>query len=518
MAAMHGQKWLLLGALLLLIPLWWWEQTRLPADLPDVPQVVPDSGAYDPDLGYLTVALSHPDPAVTILATTDGRVPTPDDLITQPLTVRAPSTAVLRSRLQYPDGTLGPVQTHSYFVSIPTQLPLLSIVTEPDHLFGEQGIYHPDNIRERGRAWEKTATAVYVDLLAPDDENEASQWQSDVGLRLHGGNSRTFDKKSFRLYFRDEYGQPQLDFPLFPDNPNSFDKLVVHSGGQDIGEFSRTWTLLHNQLAADIAREMGLVAPRNRPVLLFLNGEPWGIYQVRERPDEQFLRDSYGVENPIILDSPDTDGRETIPPADRSAWDHLLAYAASNDLRDPAAYAYIQTQIDLDSFIDYHILQIYTANTDWPGHNYQVFRPDVPAGRWHWLVWDMDYTFGLEPRFTLYPSSTAENDTMAQIFDLTEPGEGGGHTLLFRQLWTNQTFRARFLARLDELLATTLSPEAMLARIDQLTAVLAPEIIYEEGRWENRSRWETGVATMRDFVQRRPNFLRETLLSEDSEE
>ncbi|MCA9980962.1 MAG: CotH kinase family protein [Anaerolineales bacterium] len=508
MAHTRGQIWLLLGALLLLIPLWWWEQTRPPAESPVYPVVAPETGAYDPASGVLTVSLSHPDTAVSILATTDGRDPTPSDLLSKPLQILAPSTAVVKSRLAYPDGTLGPVQTHNYFVGIPSQLPLLSITTEPDNLFGPQGIYRDENALERGIAWERAATAVFYDPLADPDNN---QWQSDLGLRLHGGNSRNFDKKSFRLYFREQYGTPQLNFPLFtdsdPDVPQSFDKLVVHSGGQDSGEFSRTWTLLHNQLASDTAREMGLVAPRSRPVLLFLNGEPWGIYHLRERPDEQFLRDTYGVEKPIILNSPDTDGRETIPPADRATWDALLDYAATHDLRDPAAYAYIQTQIDLGSFIDYHILQLYSANTDWPGHNYQVFRPDVPGGRWHWLVWDMDYTFGLEPRFTEYPSSTAENDTFAQLFELTEMGAGGGHTLLFRQLWANDTFRARFQTRLDELLATTLSPETMLGRIDALTAVLAPEIPFEEGRWETRSRWTTGIETMRDFVQRRPEAM-----------
>jgi hypothetical protein len=515
---MRGQKWILFGALLLLLPLWWWEQSRPPAGAAALvyPEVVPASGAYDPASGFLTVGLSHPDPTVAILASTDGRDPTSIDSITQPLTIRAPRTAVVKSRLQYPDGTLGPVQTHSYFVGLSTDLPLLSIVTDPENLWGDRGIYREENVLERGRPWEKPATAVYVDPLAETD-SENRQWQSDVGLRLHGGNSRTFDKKSFRLYFRNEYGQPQLNFPLFTEpnsRPNSFDKLVVHGGGQDIGEFSRTWTLLRNQLSSEIAQEMGLVAPRSRPVLLFLNGEPWGIYHLRERPDEQFLRDAYGVETPIILDSPDTDGREKIPATDRAAWDHLLDYAATNDLNDPAAYAYVQTQIDLESFIDYHILQIYAANTDWPGHNYQLFRPDVPAGRWHWLVWDMDYTFGLEPRFALYPSSTAENDTLAQILTMTEPGAGGGHTVLFRKLWQNDAFRAQFKARLDELLRTTLSEEAQLARLEALTAVLVNEIPYEEGRWETRSRWSSGAESMRDFVQRRPTFLRESILSE----
>ena len=475
---------------------------------PIYPVVTPRSGAYDPDGGILTVRLNHPDTAVLLLVTTDGRDPTHHDRFTAPsLTIRAPRTAVVKSRLLHPDGTLGPVQTDSYFVGIPSDLPLLSISTEPENLFGAQGIYHEDNSQERGRSWEKSATAVYVDPLA-DRDSDARQWQSDVGLRLHGGNSRTFAKKSFRLYFRDEYGLGQLEFPLFDSAPNSFDKLVVHASGQDIGEFSRTWTLMHNHLAGEVAREMGLVAPRSRPVLLFLNGEPWGIYYLRERPDEQFLRDTYAVETPMLLSSPDTDGRESIPPADRAAWDALLEYAAVHDFRDPAVYAYIQTQIDLNSFIDYHILQLYSANADWPTHNYQLFRPDVPAGRWYWLVWDMDYTFGLEPRFDLYPSSTAENNTIEQLFELTDIGTGGGHTLLFRRLWTNADFWARFTARQDELLETILSPEAMLARIEAHTAVLAPEIWHEEARWESRSRWETGIQTMREFVQKRPEVLR----------
>lgn len=498
---MRSHVWFALIAILTAALAVWFLPHTAADPLTAVPQFSHASGLYNQDI---TLTLQAPTRQAAVLLTTDGRDPSPGDLYNAPLILSGQQVISVKSRLLWPDGHLGPIITHSYFVNIATQLPLLNITTAPDNLWDETfGIY--TNFAERGLQWERSATAVFYDPLT------MTGWESTAGLRLHGGGSREFDKKSLRLYFRDQ----RLIYPLFGEiGVTEFRQVVLHSGGQDLGEFALSWTLLRDQLASELALEIGLYSPRARPVLLFLNGQPWGIYLLRERPHERFLQDTYGVQNPLILDSPDTSLANRNGAPERLLWDNLIDFAAQHNLNDDANYAYVQTQINLNNFIDYHILQLYMANTDWPGHNYQLFRPQIQTGKWQWLVWDSNYTFGLQPVLLNYEASTAATDSLTRLLTFTDPNNGGRHALLFQKLWHNPDFRRRFTGRFNELLDSTFSAELMLGRIDRLAAPLAHDIAFETGRWPHFTNWAYNVQALRHFVQQRPQILKTQLPDE----
>lgn len=459
-------------------------------------------GYYDHDL---RLELNAGEPGAAVVFTLDGRAPTMTvgAVYTQPirLSADAAGVTVVRARGVSADGAWGPVVSASYVMGLKATLPVMSLIVEPDDLWGaERGIYA--NPEARGVAWERPVDVTYV------DEDRRAGFHVPAGVRIHGHWSRAFDKKSLRLYFRQEYGVNRLDYPMFAGSPvRSFKRLVLHAGGEDWNVFDNTnWTLLRNQLTARLAFQMGGYAARDRPVLLFLNGEPWGIYQVRERLDRYFLADHLGVESADLLQAPEYYTGGTVVTGDRAGWDRLTHFVETHDLADPAHYAYVQTQVDIPAFIDYNLLQIYTANIDWPEDNIQQFRPRVQGGRWHWMMWDNDRGYGM------YQHSSVNANIVKQILDYDSPQTSGRDVLLLRRLIENPAFRTRFLARAADLLNTVLAPEAVTAHIDALAAELEPDIAFETVRWSSSTNWESNIEELRDFARRRPGFVRQHIV------
>lgn len=472
------------------------------SDTSTTPAFSHPGGTYEQDL---RLTLSPPRPGATLRFTTDGSVPglTHGTVYTQPIQLSAetPGVTVIRAVAVADDGALGEVVTASYMMGLEATLPIISLVMDPDDLWQPaHGIYADPLLR--GREWERPVDVTFV------DEDRASGFHVRAGIRVHGYQSRAFAKKSFRLYFRSEYGVPRLDYPLFDEGDlQSFNRLVLHSGGQDWPYPPLTnWTLMRNQLAARLAFDVGGFATRSRPAILFLNGEPWGLYQIRERVDEDFLADRYGLTDVDLLDSPESSLRETLI-GDRAHWDHLMAYVEAHDLSDPEAYAYVESQVDLENFIDYNLIQIYSANTDWPAHNVYLFRPRRPGGRWQWLFWDSDNGFGADSY------SQVDSDMISHLLDYNHPETDGRDVLLFRKLLQNETFFHNFVSRGAHLLNTTLAPAAVITHIDALAAELAPDIAYETLRWPSPTDWQANVRQMRDFATRRPAYVRQHMVA-----
>ena len=453
------------------------------------------SGVYDYNF---SLSLDAPPVAdAHIIYTTNGRFPTPDSALTYnapiPLNSAAPNVTTIRARTLLPDGSLSEEVVGTYAMGIKTQLPLVSLLAEPDDLWSsERGIFA--NRIMRGAEWERPGNITYL------DENGRFGFNEAVGLRLHGQGSSFTDKKSLRLYFRREYGVGRLNYPLFPENNvPSYDRLVLHNGGQDNALFAANWTLMRTQLMAKLAQDMETYTTNNLPVLLFLNGELYGIYHLRERVDETFFQDHYDIDAAQILNSPHLDSDQPPQIAD---WWALEEYAAEHDLADPEHYAYILSQIDVDNMIDHYILQMYAVNTDCPHKNDIIFRGSDPLARWRWFLWDLDYSFGLQPVSSL-------DFVMATWVMDPEHTHVEAATILIRNLWDNPEFRNRFLVRTADLLNTTLAPENVTKQLADVEGARENDIGYEVARWGSSGNWYASVQQMHTFAQQRPDRMRQ---------
>jgi hypothetical protein len=487
-------------------------------------------GYYDRDVD-LRIRISHPE--ASILFTMDGQVPTTANGTrhTRPvhLSVSSPGVTVIRARALLPNGELGPIANASYFVGLETELPILSLTIDPADFWGsERGIY--TNPRRRGRLWERPVDLVYLET-ADGSQTRQIGFHGPAGIRIHGGTTRSnAEKKSLRLYFRQEYGFNRLDYPLFatgdPSDPNrvqsrlsSFKRLVVHSGGQDFS--ARNWTLTRIPLMNDLAEPTDSYTTLSRPVLLYINGEPQGVFHLRTYIDDWLFADQFGIEAVDFLDAPFAPfhaglplaAMETLPPlsdltAEQQAgviWERTLRFMQTADLTQPENYAFLQSQIDIDNFIDYHILQIYAANNDWLHHNVKQFRPRTQGGRWSWILWDVDWSFGKAWQ------SSYEFNMIDWLYNCDRENFERG-SLPLRKLLENPDFRALFLSRTTDLLNTGLHPEHVVAQIDRLANELRADIHYEVASWPHAGSWEEHVQYLREFAERRPDALRQNMV------
>ncbi len=467
--------------------LWGERRVASAADTGLVVTMSPLPGRYLQDI---QLRLETPHPQAAIYYTLDGRLPDPDtgQLYVEPLllSAAAPQVIPLRARAFLPDGSAGPPGSGTYFMGLETTLPMLSLIVEPDDLLdAKRGIYL--NHEERGREWERPVDLTFV------TGDGLTAFQTGAGLRIHGEWTRWFfDKKSWRLYFREEYGARKLLYPLFgPFGQVEFDHLYLHNSDQDL-------LLFRNQLVERLAADMGAIHSRSRPVLLFLNGRPWGIYTIRERIDERFLRQNYDVPAASVLDTPNIPGRQSARQRaeDLPHWDAFMDFVRANDLADPTNYAFVQTQIDVPNFVDYFLLQMYAANTDWPHHNVEQFRPWTQGGRWEFMPWDSDLAF-----------DRVDRQMVDHVLEAVHPLGEGMETLL-NKLLANPEFYNLFLTRAADLLNTTLAAPNVGAEVESLLAELGPDVPLEQARWNVPGTWTGTAEHMRDFAARRPEIMR----------
>lgn len=480
------------------------------------PETSIPSGFYS---SSVTTTLASATEDAEIYFTLDGSEPTPQsERYTSPLALS--QTTVLRARAFREGQIPSPIGTYTYLIDEPVHLPILSLVTDPANLWDEEiGIYiegrfptHPNFLQE-GERWERP---VSVQFFEPEG---TLGFAAEAGLRIHGGYTRYYPKKSFRLHFRDRYDLDHLEYPVFqhdiPGRPkrNNFESLIIRNGGEDgYGSNSRFRDALMHTLWAE---EGGLFSSK-RSVFVYLNGVPWGIYNLRERIDEDYLRSNFNVEDADLL------MEDLIPRmGDTAHWDAMFAFFEESDLRSEEKYQQSQEFIDLKNFTDYQIMEIYGANIDWVA-NLVAFRPKTSDGKWRWILWDADQAFGLEEFADVTHNTLAWATRDRPRPDLGPPWDPGEEvlwtTLMLRKLLTNEDYRAYFLNRFADLLNTTLETKHVIAVIDRLASIIEPDIPRDLARWQESwggsvEEWRANVEVLRDFARKRPDIVREQIVS-----
>ncbi len=295
-------------------------------------------------------------------------------------------------------------------------LPTMSIVMDVDDMFGSSGIYsHPNN---RGDAWERAGS---LELVYP---NGQTGFQANAGFRVQGGAFRRFDltlKKSFRVVFREEYGQGRLHYPLFgPDAVDEFNNFVLRANSNDAWPYNGgNAVYVRDAFAWRSAHAMGMVASHGDYVHLYINGRYWGLYNPIERPDAVFSAGYHGGDE----DNWDAINQDSVPDGNYDAWNRLMA-TMTPDWADNAVYQRVQGNnpdgtrnpayevlIDVENMIDYMILNFYIGNSDWPGRNYWVGRDRTSDQGFQFYPWDSETAL-----FSVNADNTGVNSAVARPY------------------------------------------------------------------------------------------------------
>jgi hypothetical protein len=420
--------------------------------------------------------------------------------------------------------------SHTYFVrsggNNPYPLPVISIGAQEDELFDfNKGIYvagtdfekwrtsnptlnadggRPANYHRDGDEWEYPA---HFEYFGANGERLLGQ---NIGFRMHGGWSRSHPFKSIRIYARNAYGKSHLNHAFFADQPfDAYKRIILRNSGNDTH-----YTLFRDAFMQDMVKHMNFETQAYQPAIVFMNGEYWGIQNIRERIDKYYLARKFEVdpEQVNILE-----GNMRVDEGDNTHYAETLDYIRNNGVQSPANYAFIQSRIDTDSYIDYMLSQIFVVNTDWPGNNIKYWRLSTPEyqpaagpgkdGRWRWIMFDTDFGFGI------YNAGDFSRNMMTFATQTAGPDwpNPDWSTFLFRNLLENESFRNRFIVRFCDQLNTALHPDVVRGIIDRMQATIEPEMARHIQRWKtpgNLTTWNNHVNNMRNFANQRPDYTR----------
>lgn len=443
---------------------------------------------------------------------------------------------VVRAR-SFKDGEWGETFTASYIVTEEGpqryNVPLVSLVTQKEHLFDYvSGIYvlgkiyddykrsypgsadalnTPANYTQRGDKWERTA---HIELFESNGERPLAM---NIGIRMHGGGSRAFQQKTFRLYSRSEYGTSRFRYQLFPNKDlDNYNRLILRNSGQD-------WmkTSLRDGFMQTLVRHLPFETLAYKPAVLFLNGEFWGIANIRERYDKFYLSTNFDVDEDNI---DYLTGNASVEEGTADHYNAMLNYIRNGGVSSMDRYHYVQTQMDTESFKYYNLANIYYNNRDWPHNNIDFWRNKVDYdpnagpgvdGRWRWMMFDTDFGFAWTDRHT----DATYNWQVSQDYLSQASRPNHWSSFLLYELLKNDEFKRDFINAYRDLMNTTFRKKRVLEVLEYLRSKLEPYAEEHLNRWgnsdhrwsmpKNITEWNTNVNYMRRFADEREYFVNE---------
>ena len=430
-------------------------------------------------------------------------------------------------------------QVKDSLLSIPT----ISMVTDLDHLFSAStGIFV--NARSDGIGWERPAS---FELIYPENasgpgfpDGADDGFQVDAGVRIRGGYSRSGSnpKHAFRLFFRNEYGDAKLKYPLFGDEgADQFDKVDLRTSQNYSWAFGgpNNNTMVRDIYSRDLQGEMGHEYTRGRYYHLYINGVYWGVFQTDERPEASFAETYYGGDrSDYDVIKPDDSRRVYATDGSLAAYNRLWSATTNIGYANMANYYRVQGMnvdgtrndayerlLDVDNIIDYMIITYYTGDRDGPGSWYTmggsgpnnffaIYNRNDPDG-FKFFEHDSEHSLG-----------TGENNMVLRGGQLLEQWSSIAHLQdrfaphwLHEQLVDNPDYRLRFADRLYKALYNDgpLTYENSLERINYRAAQVDQAMIAESARWgdtkvstpKTQQDWVNNVNSARNWISNRVN-------------
>ena len=444
-----------------------------------------DGGFYE---SPIQLSLSSASGSGTIHYTTNGSKPVSSSPIySGPINIS--ETTVLKARVFESGKIPGKTTTHTFFISEARNLPVVSISAENHFLLnGELGIYR-NTYKDR----EIPISFEYFPL------SSEQYFSLDAGMRIGGENIYRFAQKPLNIYARGDYGYSHINYQIFDDLPyQEYKRLYLRNSGDDWPDTMFKDGLIVSILKGQISNSM----QNFKPSVLYINGSYWGIYNLREKLDEQYFLLHYDVD-PADLDHLESDNR--VIQGDSTDFVELLNFANSNNLSNPSNYDYVKSKIDIHNFMDFIIVQDWQANPSW-GHNREVWRDNRADKLWRWVLVDMDRGFD------------AGRITTNQLSDIY------ANFSLFQRLCDNQDFVNEFVQRYSHHVDRIFDNIRTTQIIDSLKSLIEDEMPRHIGKWgtyidslsidewgqtagvSSLASWNNKIQDMKNFANQRNSY------------
>lgn len=389
---------------------------------------------------------------------------------------------VIRAAAFYPDGTVGVVASATFFIGLDREkeygdVPVISIMIDRKDMFDyDTGIYtlgkfhddwlaesggnkflegwqHQANYTQRGREWERP---IYAEYIAPDGTVGFGQ---DMGIRIMGAASRNEYQKSLRLLARGEYGKKNVKCELIPDNERSdgegnvekYKSFVLRNGGNDCN-----FAKIRDPLLQSMVKDKSFETQQFTPVVVFIDGEYWGMYTLAEDYTDNYIENNYGIDNKnvVMLKCGEIEEGEE---EDLKLYSDMYDFITGSDMSNADNYAKAGEMLDMQCFSDYMAFNIYIGNEDSivQGNNWRMWRvreadgeTEVSDGKWRMMAYDTDYSSGIYSGGQNYDTNFIKTamESSDTFKDLDRPP-----IEMFRKLLDNKDFEQMFIMSLCDM-------------------------------------------------------------------
>jgi hypothetical protein len=427
-------------------------------------------------------------PSVTLMSadnspiyyTTDGSVPNPSSTkYSGPISASTP----IRARTITTDKIAGVVATNTYIMESTRKLMVIEMTTDQKFLDDPTiGIF---------KVYRKYRKIPVVFECFDTDGKPAVKFNG--GIEVGSLTNQTCPQKPLQVALTARYGDEFVNYPFFVTKPiTKFNRLRLRQGGD---AWNTNW-IADDLLDPISTGQMAYGWQGYRPVVVYINGKYYGLMDLREQFKAEFFKETYAVDTTgiqevrrlLINNKEDWD----IVHGSKSSWDKVVSGATS--------YSTAKQAIDINSMIDYYVIESFTCNVSW-GHNEDMWW--VPNGKWRWLTTDIDRCFDYKGEYSDINTDVIHTKPGGLSDAFIEQSE------IFAALMKLSEFKNDFAQRYAAHLNSTLKASRLNNFIDSLVNLLTPEMTSQTSKWGSQgsiksvSAWQTEINTVKKFCTER---------------
>ena len=447
---------------------------------------------FNIDGGYVEkgtkVRLSASDNS-TIYYTTDGSFPgVKSNKYTNEITID--KTTVIKA-VSYKEGYLSSdIVSRTFFVERHHDLAIISISADESSFFGDRGII--SNYKQN----------VNKEINFEFYESDGKLGTSFLGdTKLSGMDSRNQPQKSMSIYLRKDYGLKSVTYPFFREYENTtYSSLLLRNAGED----PKRIRIMDAVLTQALKGQMDIDIQDYRPVVVYINGEYYGMYNLREKFNADYVETNYGI------DKDDIDFIKYASPQKGTTanYNSLINYINTHDLANKEAYEYVKSQVDIEELCNYWIAESYYGNTDLG--NIRFWK--AKDGKWRFMLYDLDWSMWSSTVSFGYPVINKGIPAVTYLFSSIN---------LSRKLYRNPEYKDLYLKSFAYHLKNTFNPERMNKIVDDLAAEIENEMPYHIKRWgsvyygmSSMNVWKGNIKLFKSVIERRYTYVLSKLKSE----
>lgn len=451
--------------------------------------------------GTQSVTITCSDPTATIRYTTNGNTPTTTStLYAGPITISA--TTVLRA-VAFSTNQPSFTETNTYFINVTHTIPVVSV--------SSQGV-------STLLGGNQTPVVGSFELFE-DNGLFIDEGQGD--FNKHGNDSWAYGQRGFDYITRDQLGYAAaINHQIFQEKTrDKFQRVILKPAASDNYSFENGAHIRDAFIhTLSIRAGMRLDERTWRPCVVYVNGQYWGVYEIREKADDHDFTDYYFDQDKFNLYYLKTWGgtwQDYGAPNAQPDWNNVRNFILNNNMAIPANFNNVDTLLSWKSLCDYFVFNSYVVNQDWLNWNTAWWRGLDPAGnhrRWRYTLWDMDATFGHYVNYTGIPDASANADP-CNAENLPNPG-GQGHTdILEKLIAENPLVEQYYITRYIDLVNTYFSCNYMNQLLDSMVNEITPEMQGQVNRWGGTfAGWQSRVQQLRNFMNARCLALEQGLI------